>query len=67
MFGLFKAKPPVGPWEKAWVEHRMCWLTEQFGMTRLLEARRWFPTSTEFRTSMTKRPPTSCLTSSKRG
>ncbi len=38
MFGLFKAKPPVGPWEKAWVEHRMCWLTEQFGMTRLLEA-----------------------------
>lgn len=37
MFGLFKAKPPLGPKEKAWTEHRMCWLAEKFGMSRLLE------------------------------
>ena len=26
MFGLFKAKPPLSPWEKAWTEDRMAWL-----------------------------------------
>lgn len=37
MFGLFKARPPLGPWEKAWTEDRMSWFAEQFGISRLLE------------------------------
>ena len=37
MFGLFKAKPPISAWEKAWTEYRLCELAEQFGMKPLLE------------------------------
>lgn len=37
MFGLFKAKPPISAWEKAWTEYRLCGLADQFGMNRLLE------------------------------
>lgn len=37
MFGLFKAKPPLSPWEKAWTEHRFRWFTDQLGLSSLLE------------------------------
>lgn len=38
MFGFFKAKPPVSPWEKAWTENRLAWFSEQLGIERLLES-----------------------------
>jgi hypothetical protein len=38
MFGWFSAKCPVTTAEKAWTEKRMCWLAEQFGIKRLLDA-----------------------------
>ena len=37
MFGLFKAKPPLSPWEKAWTEDRMVFLANELGMARMLE------------------------------
>lgn len=37
MFGLFKAKPPLDPWEKAWTENRLSWMSDHFGMTQLLD------------------------------
>lgn len=44
MFGLFKVKPPLGPKEKAWTEHRFAWLADKFGMSRLLETPTLLPT-----------------------
>jgi len=38
MFGLFKPKPPLSPWEKAWAENRMGWMAGHFGMNCLLDA-----------------------------
>ncbi len=38
MFGLFKSKPPLSPWEKAWTENRMGWMASHFGMNSLLDA-----------------------------
>lgn len=38
MFGLFKPKPPLSPWEKAWTENRMGWMAGHFGMNSLLDA-----------------------------
>jgi hypothetical protein len=53
MFGWFSTKCPVSTAEKAWTEKRMCWLAEQFGIKRLLEAQvvvpddHFFPTPYE--------------------
>src|SRR5437763_1851783 len=38
MFGLFKARCPLGTWEKFWTEYRMRWLAEHLGPDRLLGA-----------------------------
>ena len=38
MFGLFQPRPPLNPWEKAWVEDRMCTFAEQLGISRLFES-----------------------------
>lgn len=37
MFGLFKTKPPLGPLEKAWTEHNMLAIANEFGISRLLD------------------------------
>ena len=37
MFGLFKQKPPLEPWEKAWTEDRLCIMAERFGLQALLD------------------------------
>ena len=44
MFGLLRRKAPLGAWEKAWVETRMHWIAQQFGIERLLEAEVVLPT-----------------------
>ena len=38
MFGLLRPKPPLGAWEKAWVETQMHRLAQQFVHHRLLES-----------------------------
>ena len=38
MLGWLFPRSPIGPVEKAWVETHMLWLSEQFGLPRLLDA-----------------------------
>lgn len=38
MFGLFKPKPPLSPWEKAWTESTLLQLLERFGSAPLLDS-----------------------------
>ena len=38
MFGLLRPKPPLGPWEKAWVETQMHGLAQKFVDHRLLDS-----------------------------
>jgi hypothetical protein len=44
MFGLFGPRPPIGTWDKAWVEWRLRWLADRFGIDRLRNARVVVPT-----------------------
>ncbi len=44
MFGLFGPKCPVGSHEKAWIEWRLRWLAERFGLERMKRARVILPT-----------------------
>ena len=37
MFGLFKPKSPLEPWEKAWAEERLCRMAVHFELSMLLE------------------------------
>ena len=49
MLGLFKTKCPIDADGKLWIEQRMCWLAEVFGLQRMVDAdvvvpsREWFP------------------------
>ena len=43
MFGLFKPKPPLGPWEKAWTEATLCQMLQEFGTKPLLEPPTLYP------------------------
>ena len=44
MFGLFSAVCPLGTNEKVWVERRMRWFADQFGIERMRNARVILPT-----------------------
>lgn len=46
--GWFSPKPPLISLEKAWVERRMCWLADKFGIDRLLSAKVLLPTDEYF-------------------
>src|SRR5262245_4619377 len=48
MFGWFQPKCPVGPDEKAWIEQRMGWLVQQFGLDRMRRAQVILPTQEFF-------------------
>ena len=48
MFGWFKPSCPLGTHDKVWVERRMLWLADQFGIDRLLNARVVLPTDEFF-------------------
>ena len=48
MFGWFTPRCPLVTWEKTWTEMRMCWLVEQLGLHRLLEAQVILPTKEHF-------------------
>src|SRR5688500_10981394 len=44
MFGWFRPTCPVDPETKRWIEERMQWLTDEFGMTRLRSVQVVLPT-----------------------
>lgn len=48
MFGLFAAVCPLGTNEKVWVERRMLWFANQFGIERMRNARVILPTDEFF-------------------
>jgi hypothetical protein len=48
MFGLFRARPPVDPREKAWIETRMAWLGGRLGWGRLREVEFALPNAEHF-------------------
>lgn len=48
MFGLFAPKCPLGTRDKAWVERRMLWLADRFGLDRLRDAAVVTPTDDFF-------------------
>jgi hypothetical protein len=48
LFNWLKPKPPLGVREKAWVEVRMGWLAERFGIERLQRADVILPTEHYF-------------------
>lgn len=48
MWGLLPARCPVGTWEKTWLETRMRWLAERFGIDRMIEAEVLLPIEAHF-------------------
>ena len=48
VFGWFAPAAPVGAREKAWVEVRMGWLADQFGIDKLRKAEVVLPTEQYF-------------------
>jgi HEAT repeats len=48
MFGLFSTRCPLDTYEKTWIEWRMRWLADQFGVDRLLCAKVVLPTDDFF-------------------
>jgi hypothetical protein len=48
MWGWPKPKCPLGTWEKTWIETRMRWLADRFGIDRLIDATVLVPTADHF-------------------
>ncbi len=44
MFGLFAKKCPLDTWYKTWIERRMVWLADRFGLDRMRNATVILPT-----------------------
>jgi hypothetical protein len=56
MFGLFEPQLPVSLAEKHWIESRMCWMADTFGIARLRNATVVLPTPEFFPDTFRGRP-----------
>ena len=56
MLGLLGAKCPLPACDKLWIEQRMCWLAEVFGIERLRRAPEVVPTADWFPNRYTGAP-----------